>query len=76
MNETKAYRFRAETDPAQETPEQAPPPQLPARADRLTRYVHEIDLENWRRRQAGLAPLSYGQYTVRRMLAGEERRRI
>lgn len=75
MNETKTYPFRAETDPATAA-EQAPPPQLPARADKLTRYVHEIELENWRRRQAGLAPLSYGQYTVRRMLAGEERRRI
>lgn len=75
MNETKTYLFRAETDPAAAA-EQAPPPQLPARADRLTRYVHEIELENWRRRQAGLAPLSYGQYTMRRMLAGEERRRI
>ena len=76
MNETNTYLFRAETDPAEKTPEQVPPPQLPARADKLTRYVHEIELENWRRRQAGLAPINYGEYTVCRMLAGEERRRI
>lgn len=75
MNKANTYLFRAETDPAAAA-EQAPPPQLPARADRLTRYVHEIELENWRRRQAGLAPINYGEYTVCRMLAGEERRRL
>lgn len=41
-------------------------------ADALDRAVHELELENYRRRECGMPPMSYGQAQVAGMLSWDD----